>query len=122
MDTDFSFSRALAEAHDFLVAVLPSLTSLAMRISRDETPPLVVYTDAMYQWELSTGGCAYMKHVLRIGFVVFCPLTSAVFYSHLLLPAWYFTHVFSPDLKTYIAQGEAVGALAGERCFAERDS
>ena len=33
-------------------------------------------------------------------------------HSSLVLPEWYFSRVFSPDQKTYIAQGEAVGALA----------
>ena len=62
-DTDYSFSAALVEAHEFLTAVLPSLRPLAMKLVRDTTPPLVVYTDAMYQWELQT--CSAVRHVLR---------------------------------------------------------
>ena len=59
-------------------------------------------------------GCAHMpeRPLLCIGFVVFCPVTRVTVYSYCELPLWYFTRVFAADERTYIAQGEAVGALA----------
>lgn len=110
-DIDFSFSAALCEAHDFLAIVLPSLRPLEMRITRDDSEPLIVYSDAMFEWVMPGGGAPF-RPLLRIGFVVLCPIARAQFYSSYELPLWYFSDVFSPDLRTYIAQGEAVGALA----------
>ena len=108
-DLSFEFTPALCEALDFLAVVLPNLPPLEMRLVAEKEPPLVVYTDAMFEW---TMGSRPWVPVLRIGFVVFDPVTGHVFYSCYQLPLWYFTEVFAPDLRTYIAQGEAVGALA----------
>ena len=110
-DVDFQFSPALHEACEFLEFVLPILPPLEMRIVKDQLAPLIVYSDAMFQWITPEDGGPRMPF-MRIGFVVICPITAIVLYSFLVLPLWYFTQAFSPDQKTYIAQGEAVGALA----------
>ena len=101
-----SFSPPLCEMHDFLSCVLPELPPLDMRLEPDRTPPLVVYTDAMFL-ERGPLGVPF----IRIGWCVFDPITRSSFHSHYELPAWYFA-LFAPQKKTYIMQGEGVGALA----------
>lgn len=48
---------------------------------------------------------------LRIGWFVFDPITRAARHSHLELSPAYST-IFNPGQKTYICQGEGVGAIA----------
>ena len=114
-DTDFAFTWPLVEALEFLEFVLPRMRPLMMRLVRDDVPPLIVYTDAMFQWEDEADPLhpyAPVRPLLRIGFVVICPKSGARYFSSYELPLWYFTHFFSRDQATYIAQGEAVGALS----------
>ena len=48
---------------------------------------------------------------VRIGWSVFDPVTRRSFHSHYELPPWYY-FFFAPGKRTYIMQGEGVGALA----------
>ena len=105
-DRDFSFGSALRDMLAFLDFVLPRLRPLAMPLFRDPTPPLVVYTDAMYV-PCGVEGLP----LLRIGFVVCCPVRGVTVHSHCELPQEYF-RAFRPCQKTYIMQGEGVGAVA----------
>ena len=105
-DVSTAFSPPLREMHDFLSCVLPELPPMSLRLEPDRTPPLVVYTDAMFL-EHGPDGLPFS----RIGWCVFDPITCSAFHSHYELPAWYYSF-FAPGLKTYIMQGEGVGALA----------
>ena len=105
-ESDTSFSRPLCDMHDFLSCVLPDLPPMALRLEPDATPPLVVYTDAMFL-EHGPGGGPFV----RIGWSVFDPVTRRSFHSHYELPPWYYLF-FAPGKQTYIMQGEGVGALA----------
>ena len=111
-DSDFAFSPALRDTLEFLEFVLPRLKPLEMKLEPDREPPVVVYTDAMFQWEYPGGPGAPRVPCLRIGWLVFDPKRRAPVFSFYKLPLWYFTHVFAREQETYIAQGEAVGALA----------
>ena len=102
-----SFSPALREMHDFLACVLPVLPPMELRLLPDPAPPLIVYTDAMF----SPADSPDAVPLLRIGWSVFDPVTRLAFHSHYELPAWYFLF-FAQAKKTYIMQGEGVGALA----------
>ena len=89
---------------EFLLYVRPILPPLTMPLRPSSVPPLLVYTDAMFTPRVP-------HPLLRIGWFVFDPITRAARHSHLeLLPA-YFT-IFNPGQKTYICQGEGVGAVA----------
>ena len=101
-----SFSAPLCEMHDFLSCVLPDLPPMALRLEPDRTPPLIVYTDAMFL-ECGPLGAPFT----RVGWCVFDPITRLSFHSHYELPQWYYL-LFAPGKKTYIMQGEGVGALA----------
>ena len=92
--------------------MLPRLKPLEMKLEPDREPPVVVYTDAMFQWEYPGGPGAPRVPCLRIGWLVFDPKRRAPVFSFYKLPLWYFTHVLAREQETYIAQGEAVGALA----------
>ena len=105
-ESSTSFSPPLREMHDFLACVLPDLPPMEMRLVPDRTPPLVVYTDAMFLEHGPAGG-----YFIRIGWCVFDPITGSSFHSHYVLPSWYYS-LFAPHKKTYIMQGEGVGALA----------
>ena len=105
-DVSTAFSPALCEMHDFLECVLPSLPPMALRLEPDRTPPLILYTDAMFVPCGPSGG-----PFARIGWCVFDPITRSAFHSHYELPEWYFSF-FTPGLKTYIMQSEGIGALA----------
>ena len=114
-DSDYRFAQPLREAADFLEVVLPELPPLEMLLVRDVSPPLVVWTDAMFQWVDEVDPLhpfAPVRPLLRIGFVVIDPASGQRFFSYYELPLWYFTHFFASHMKTFIAQGEAVGALA----------
>ena len=75
-----------------------------MRLEPDSVPPLIVYTDAMFE---ERGGLPFV----RIGWSVFDPITRSAFHSDFELPSWYFD-IFAPHRRTYIMQGEGVGAIA----------
>ena len=77
-----------------------------MALERDTTAPLLVYTDAMHR--LQRMGV----HFIRMGFVVWCPRLSLVFYSYYELPQEYVCRFLSYSLETLIAQGEGLAALA----------
>ena len=103
-DTSVAFTPALCEMCDFLACVLPELPPLEMSLEPDRAPPLIVYTDAMFE---PRDGSPF----IRIGWCVYDPITHLSFHLHFELPAWYFS-LFSPHMKTYIMQGEGVGAVA----------
>ena len=105
-DSDTAFSPMLCETHDFLSCVLPALPPMRLRLQPDDTPPLLVYTDAMF----SPASPDAMPFV-RIGWCVFDPITRLAFHSHYVLPDWYY-QFFAQGKLTYIMQGEGVGALA----------
>ena len=105
-ESETAFSEPLCEMHDFLSCVLPDLPPMELSLEPDLTPPLIVYTDAMFL-EHGPGGLPFA----RIGWCVFDPISRLSFYSHYELPDWYYS-LFAPHKKTYIMQGEGVGALA----------
>ena len=80
VDTVLTFDRPLAEMLDFLEFVMPRLPPLGMRLIRDDVPPLIVYTDAMFERD------AAGSPVLRVGFVVRCLVRRVTVHSHLQLP------------------------------------
>jgi hypothetical protein len=47
-DTDFSFGAAMRDMAEFFEALLPRLPALRIPIERDDRPPVILYTDAMY--------------------------------------------------------------------------
>ena len=104
-DAVFTFTPALQEALEFLLFVLPRMRSLRMQLRRDQRKPVLVWTDAMF---CLVEGLPF----LRIGFVIVCRERHVVLHSSFTLPAWFFTHVFSRNDKTFIAQGEALAPFA----------
>ena len=102
----YPFTAALSSMLEFLSFVLPSLPPLAMPLRPDDTPPLIVYTDAMFVPR------PYSHPLLRIGWCVFCPVRRRSYVSHRELSPEFFDSFFSPNRRTYISQGEAVGACA----------
>ena len=101
----FTFSSPLRCMLQFLSYVLPILPPLDMRLRPETSPPIVVYTDAMF---VPRAGL----HELRIGWFIYCPLRRRSFHSHYTLPLTFFTQFFAQGQRTYISQGEAVGACA----------
>ena len=76
------FTDAMAHAHDFFEALLatqpdgrPRLPDLVVPLAPDETPPLLVYTDAAYSRKRhgSADQCDANPHLARLGFVVYDP-------------------------------------------------
>ena len=103
-DSRSSFDLPLASMLEFLQFVLPAMPPLAMPLRPSTVAPLIVYTDAMFTPRAPLP-------LLRIGWVVLDPLTGECFHSDFALDAEYFT-VFVPGSRTYIMQGEGVGAVA----------
>ena len=105
-DSSCAFSAPLRAMLECLEYVMPILPPLAMSLRPSREPPLIVYSDAMFTPRSAT--CA---PVLRIGWVVYDPISCEVFHSHLELPPSLFS-LFVPGLKTYIMQGAGIGAVA----------
>ena len=101
----YPFTPPLQSMLSFLSYVLRDLPPLAMPLQPDREPPLIVYTDAMFTPRRGFP-------LMRIGWVVHCPVRRQTFHSHLEVSEAFFRLLFVPDRRTYIAQGEAIGACA----------
>ena len=75
-----------------------------MSLRPSDVPPLVVYTDAMFTPRTP-------HPLMRIGWCVHDPISGRSWHSDLELSPEYFT-LFVPGMKTYICQGEGIGAVA----------
>ena len=103
-ESSLAFSPELAAMLEFLIYVMPVLPPLAMSLRPSDVPPLVVYTDAMFT--------PRRPHpLMRIGWCVHDPISGRSWHSDLELSPAYFT-LFVPGMKTYICQGEGIGAVA----------
>ena len=103
-DSSYEWSPPLQHMFEFLLYVMPILPPLAMSLRPSSVPPLIVYTDAMFTPRVP-------HPLLRIGWLVYDPISRAARHSHLELPPSYF-HLFEPGRRTYIYQGEGIGAVA----------
>ena len=75
-----------------------------MPLRPDDTPPIIVYADAMFTPATPTP-------IVRVGWVVYDPISGATFHSHFLLDREYVAF-FTPNQRTYIMQAEGIGAVA----------
>ena len=116
-DVSHAFLEGSELHHSFLFfeALLPSLPALAMPLAPNDTPPLIVYTDAaFYLAKRRRDECASERSRLRggLGGVVIDPTTRQVVSAmadppwELLLSSW------RRDRKTYIAELEALAAVS----------
>ena len=103
-DSKYSFSAPLPSRLEFMQYVLPVLPPLAMPLRPSSIPPLIVYTDAMF-----TPGRPIP--VVRIGWVVFDPISGDCFHSHFLPDSAYIS-MLTPNQRTYIMQAEGIGAVS----------
>ena len=126
-DTTDEFTPALEHAHDFFEALLGDypdgtarLPDMAMPTSATERQPILVYTDASFSRKRKYEDCAADNSdiISRLGFVLHDPEA----WDHDLqrrgltlyatsVPSLEVLATFSPYLKTYISQLEALAAL-----------
>ena len=92
---------------EFFEALLPRLPALRIPIEHDDRPPVVLYTDAMYNPPSSHRSA----QVSRLGAVTFHPDFSEPSHGTLLLPQWVYNYLAQHD-KTLIMQAEMLAALS----------
>ena len=116
-DVSYEFLEGSELHHSFMFfeALLPALPPLVVPVVPDSRPPLTVYTDASFWLAKSRRGvCEPRSSRLRggLGAVVYDPESNRVVSAmgdppwELLLASW------DTDKKTYIAELEAIAALA----------
>ena len=105
-DTSYSVRRTpIAAARMFYKILLPMLPSLKIPVYEDQTPAIVLYTDAMFRkrrpYPLS-----------RLGVCYFDPLDGGgAHHSDMVLPPWVWD-LLSPVQKVLIMQAEMLAPLA----------
>ena len=106
-DRDFSFGAAMRDMAEFFEALLPRLPALRIPIEHDDRPPVILYTDAMYNPPSSHRSA----QVSRLGAVTFHPDFAEPSHGTLLLPQWVYNYLAQHD-KTLIMQAEMLAALS----------
>lgn len=107
---------------EFLGTLLPRLPALVSGLVEDETPPLLLYTDAAFsrgrrlgrRWcEQACGADARAPntYTARMAFVVADPVDGWKAFSD-APPAWEDVSFLAPDKETYISQMEAMAVVA----------
>ena len=125
-DKSTAWTPALEHAYEFFKALLsdrpdgtPLLPDLVLSARPETRPPVTVYTDAAYRRKRrEPGECSSNPHDSRLGFVIHDPTAwdphrrryGLTLYSD-QLPSLAVMSTFSPDMKTYISQLEALAAL-----------
>jgi hypothetical protein len=125
-DTDESFTPALEQAHDFFEALLGERPDGTPRLPDMKAPtrgtgrqPLLVYTDASFSRKRNREECEEHSDIIsRLGFVLHDPEAwddqlqrrGVTLYAD-AVPSVGVLSTFSPNLKTYISQLEALAAL-----------
>lgn len=124
-----SFTGEMRHAHAFFKALLPHLPPKVVTVAPDLSRPLLLYTDAMFRpkrsrerEECSADSSPASKFVTGLGLVLYDPADGAVLYGAHEPTLAELAHALNLDAeaKTYIAQLEALAAIAAFRTFADR--
>lgn len=131
--TSALFTAEMDHAHLFFEALLPRLPPKIVPLAIDETPPLLLYTDAMFKPkkkrsrddEDGAGECTEERGIefeTRLGLVLYDPRDGAILYGAVVPPDNILREVLdlAAGAKTYIAQLEALAAVAAFYTFKQR--
>jgi hypothetical protein len=105
-DISYVFTTPLTHMLDFLEAALPSLPEARFNVNPAPREHVVVYSDAAYR-----PATANSPRYARIAFVAICASSGRAWYAWADVPE-HIMATFSPDLRTYICQIEALAAVA----------
>ena len=106
-DSDYSFGAAMRSMADFFEALLPRLPALRIPIEGDPRPPVILYTDAMYNPPSARRSAPFSQ----IGIALFHPDAAGPRHGTLMLPPWVYGYLSSDD-KTLIMQAEMIAPLS----------